>query len=62
MQHLPGTRFTNINLDPNMDKYSYDECGFNYLSIVNFNDCTIEVWEWMNNLMDAVTYHAGVKC
>ena len=31
MPHLPGTRFTNINFDPNMDKYAYDECGIQLL-------------------------------
>ena len=35
--------------------------GWNYLSILNFNGCTVEVWEWISYfiphiLMDVITY------
>ena len=43
--------------------YSVDEITYPFL---NFNGCTVEVWEWINNLIphftgDVITFHAGIK-
>ena len=57
-----------INCNPNMDKYNrrskvWDEITYPF---INFNGCTVEINEWISNLIShfitgVITFHARTE-
>ena len=57
-----------VDFNPDMDKHiHYNMCDGITYPFLNFNGCTIEVYEWISNFIPhftghVITYpHAGIK-
>ena len=48
-----------FNFNPSLDMWLQllEKAVWNYLSIPNFNGCTVEVWEWISNFIAYFTVH-----
>ena len=55
-----------INFILNKDDINYKMWNEITYPFPNFNDCTVEIWEWISNfiphfIIDVITIHAGIK-
>ena len=55
--YLIVSEFTNLPKCIRMGFWPFQNAGWNYVSIPNFNGSTVEVWEWISNIILHFTGH-----